>query len=93
MYLVCRTLHFLLLIKTAYFAQVLKKRVPFLMNSIVDFKEHFPHGNNDRPVSETDHHELTSDYSLHLKLRNQDILKYLRARFYWCQRELSQLLC
>ena len=31
--------------------QVLHKRVPFLMNSIVDFKEHFPQGNNDRPVS------------------------------------------
>lgn len=31
---------------------VLKKRVPFLMNSIVDFKEHFPHGNNDRPLVE-----------------------------------------
>jgi len=45
------------------------------MNSIVDFKEHFPHGNNDRPVSETDHHVLTSDHSLHLKLQNQDILK------------------
>ena len=28
------------------------------MNSIVDFKEHFPQGNNDRPVSETHHHEL-----------------------------------
>lgn len=31
---------------------VLKKRVPFLMNSIVDFKEHFPQGNNDRPLVE-----------------------------------------
>lgn len=31
---------------------VLKKRVPFLMNCIVDFKEHFPHGNNDRPLVE-----------------------------------------
>ncbi|KAJ7380999.1 Nck-associated protein 1 [Desmophyllum pertusum] len=31
---------------------VLKKRVPFLMSSIVDFKEHFPHGNNDRPLVE-----------------------------------------
>lgn len=29
---------------------VLNKRVPFLMNSIVDFKEHFPQGNNDRPL-------------------------------------------
>lgn len=29
---------------------VLKKRVPFLMNSIADFKEHFPQGNNDRPL-------------------------------------------
>ena len=34
-----------------YCDQVLNKRVPFLMNSIVDFKEHFPQGNNDRPVS------------------------------------------
>lgn len=29
---------------------VLKKRVPFLINSIVDFKEHYPQGNNDRPL-------------------------------------------
>lgn len=45
------------------------------MNSIVDFKEHFPQGNNDRPVSETDLRELNSDHSFHLQLRNQDILK------------------
>lgn len=31
---------------------VLHKRVPFLMNSIVDFKDHFPQGNNDRPLVE-----------------------------------------
>ena len=37
--------------KNFYCDQVLNKRVPFLMNSIVDFKEHFPQGNNDRPVS------------------------------------------
>ena len=51
-YICFRVLYFLLLRKTSCFTQVLKKRVPFLMNSIVDFKEHFPHGNNDRPVSE-----------------------------------------
>ena len=32
------------------------------MSSIVDFKEHFPTGNNDRPVSQTDNDVFNSDF-------------------------------
>ena len=51
------------------------------MNSIVDFKEHFPHGNNDRPVSETDHHELKWTSLISFKIKKSRYFEIIRHEF------------
>ena len=51
------------------------------MNSIVDFKEHFPHGNNDRPVSETHHHELKWRSLFSFKIKKSRYFEIIRHEF------------